>query len=96
MLELVRKLSLYAYLYNIGENENDQESNQNDRQKCEEKVVETKDMVSNFRLRDVADETKRISNVTPCAQLTAIDTAVVGDLTSADKTSKSSPDSGTF
>lgn len=95
MLELLRKLSLYVYLYDTGENKNDQESNQNGRQKSEEKVVETKDMVSNFRVMDVAGETEGISNQTPGTQLT-IDTAVDGDLTGADKTSKSSPDSGTF
>lgn len=46
-------------------------------------------MVSNFRVRDITE----ISNGTPGAQLNA---AAVGDLTTADKTSKSSPDSGMF
>lgn len=52
-------------------------------------------MVSNFRVKDITDEMEGISNGTPDAQLT-INTAAVGDLTTADKTLKSSPDSGMF
>lgn len=51
-------------------------------------------MVSNFRVRDIADEMEEISNGMPGAQLT-INTTAAGYLT-ADKTSKSSPDSGMF